>query len=211
MSYIVKVIPAPAGTTSTEVVYIPALGRTVVDTNSTQTLTNKTFSTNTTITAPTVANATVTGGTITNAAITGGTITNATITNATVSNGTATGSTLVNCTINTPTTYVTVASLAATGGNIATANAIVSASGAFIRVTGADGSKGIQLPVAVAGARYIVKNSESAAAALKVYPQVNSQINEVGANTALSMAANTSCEFYAFNATFWYSVPKVPS
>jgi hypothetical protein len=196
MSYIVKVIPAPAGTTSTNVVYIPALGRTVVDTNSIQTLTNKTFSTNTTITAPTVANATITGGTIAN---------------ATITNGTATGSTLVNCTINTATTYVTVASLAATGGNIATANAIVSASGAFIRATGADGSKGIQLPVAVAGARYIVKNSESAAAVLKVYPQINSQINEIGANTALSMAANTSCEFYAFNSTFWYSVPKVPS
>src|SRR5678816_2530922 len=140
MSYIVKVIPAPAGTTSTSVVYIPALGRTVVDTNSTQTLTNKTLSggtvTSGTLTAPTISNATVTGGTIANAAISNGTISNATI--------------------NTPTMYVTVASLAATGGNIATANAIVSGSGAFIRATGADGSKGIQLPVAVAGARYIV-------------------------------------------------------
>lgn len=260
MANIVKVIPAPAGVSSTNVVYIPALGGTVVDLNSTQTLTNKTFTnatatggtytnatlttptitggtaTNTALTTPTVTNATVTGGTFTNTGlvtptitggtatntalvtptVTGGTATNTAIVTPTITGGTSTNTTLItptitNATVTTPTVTIRTATFAAAGGNIATANAITTVYPAFILVTGADGTKGVQLPVAVAGASYVIKNSESANAILKVYPQANSQINEATANTALSMAANSCAEFYAYNTTAWYSLSRTPS
>src|SRR5689334_6628164 len=125
MSYIVKVIPAPAGTSSTNVVYIPTLAGTLVDLNTTQTVTNKTF--------------------------TGSNMTSAVLTTPTITNATVSGGTYTNCTINTPTTYMTVATLAAIGNAIGNANTVTSSSSAFILVTGADGTKGIKLPVAAAG------------------------------------------------------------
>jgi hypothetical protein len=173
MANIVKVIPAPAGTTSSNVLYVPQVGGTVVDLNSTQTLANKT-------------------------------IANATLTTASLTSPTLIGPIITNC-------PVTVASLLATGANIATANTVTSAYPAFIRVVGANGTAGIQMPVAVNGMRYVIKNSETASAALKVYPQVNCQINEAGSNTALTVPANAACELIAFNSTYWYSNPKVPS
>jgi len=200
MSYIVKVIPAPAGTSSTNVVYIPALGGTVVDTNSTQTLTNKTLtnavmsSTNATLTTPAISGGTINGTvsiTATNAVLTTPTLTNATITN--------------------PTFLMVVTTKAATGGNIATANALSVALPHFVLVTAANGTAGVQLPLGSAGGVITVKNSESAAAALKVYPQVNCQINEAGSNASITMAANTCAEYIAYNTTAWYSLSKVPS
>jgi hypothetical protein len=182
MSYIVKVIPAPAGTTSTSVAYIPALGGTVVDLNSTQTLTNKTISNST-----------------------------LTVTNATLTTPTLTGATINTATINTPTMTIFTTTYAATGGNIATANAITLSYPGFILITAANGTNGVQLPVAAAGKRYVLQNSPAANAAVRVYPQVNSQINEAGSNTSLTIAANSTCELIAYNATHWYSNPKVPS
>ncbi len=76
----------------------------------------------------------------------------------------------------------------------------------------ADGTKGIKLPVGVAGVTVCdVINNPASNAILKVYPQVNSAINILSANTAISMAANTSCRFVCFAATQWYTIPVVPS
>jgi len=211
MSYIVKVIPAPAGTNSSSVMYIPALASTVVDLNSTQTLTNKTF-TNAVMSGSgtTLTNATITGGTIANATVTNATLTGA---NTTISNATVNGATVTNSTISANTNqYITVYTIAATGGNIATANTgMLSRWPSFALVTAANGTNGIQLPTGVAGAKVTVHNSPAANAAVKLYPQVNCQINEAGSNTALTIAANSSCELTAYNTTHWYSNPKVPS
>ncbi len=201
MSNICKVLPAPAGTSSTNVVYVPALGGTIVDLNSTQTLSGKTLTNAvvsgnaTVLTNPTITNATINGTATT---LTGGTITNAAIS-------------APNAVLNTATVTIRTATFAAAGGNIATAQLITTTHPAFILVTAANGTAGVQLPVAVAGMRFNLHNSPAANAALKVYPQVNSQINEAGSNTALTVAANSACELIAYNSTSWYSCPKVPS
>jgi hypothetical protein len=170
MAYIVKVIPAPAGTNSTNVLYVANLGGTVVDTSNVQVVNLKN-------------------------------LTNCTLTNTTI-NGTV--QMQADVAINTST-------LAATGGNIATANAVTTGYPGFILVTGANGTNGVRLPTPAAGMRYVVKNSESAAAAVKVYPPVNCTLNEQGANASITQAANTCAEFFAFNSTAWYSNPRIPS
>lgn len=76
-------------------------------------------------------------------------------------------------------------------------------------VTGADGTKGVKLPVATAGRRIFVKNA--AAAILKVYPNTDAAINAIAANGALDMAANTAALFVADSASQWYTCPLVPS
>jgi len=129
----------------------------------------------------------------------------------TMTNKTLTSPTITTPTISNATSTITTATLAAAGGNIATANAITSTYPAFIFATGADGSKGIQLPTAVAGARYIIQNDAAANAILKVYAVANSTINALSANSAISMAANSTAEFIAYNTTAWFTNPKVPS
>jgi hypothetical protein len=170
MSYIVKVVPAPAGTNSTNVLYVTTLGGTVVDTNTVQVISTKN--------------------------LVGCTITNATL------NGT------LSITAN---TGINIGGVVAAGGNIATANAISTTYPAFVLVTGANGTNGVRLPTPVAGMRYVVKNSESAAAAVKVYPPVNCTLNEQSANASITQAANTCAEFFAVNSTAWYSNPRIPS
>lgn len=132
-------------------------------------------------------------------------------TTQTLTNKTLTSPTITGGTVTAPTMTISTATFAGTGGNIATANAITTAYPAFIFATGANGNVGVQLPVAVAGARYIIQNDAAANAALKVYPQVNSTINALSANSAISMAANSTAEFIAYNATAWFTNPKVPS
>jgi hypothetical protein len=160
MAKVVEIFDRPNDSVNQNQVKVSGAQVTLVDTNTPQTLTNKTF------TAPAV---------------------------------------------NTPTMYQTVATLAGTGANIATANAITSVSPALILATGGNNSVGILLPVAVAGARYTVKNDQAANGVMKVYPQVNSTINGLSANTAISMAANTCCDFVAFNSITWYTMPLLPS
>jgi hypothetical protein len=140
----------------------------------------------------------------------GGTLVGTTSTQ-TLTNKTLTSPTITAPTITNSTTTIVTATLAGAGSNIATANAITSTYPAFIFATGANNSVGIQLPVAVAGARYIIQNDATANNVLKVYAQVNSTINALSANTALSMAANSTAEFIAYNATAWFTNPKVPS
>jgi hypothetical protein len=129
----------------------------------------------------------------------------------TFTNKTLTAPTAANAVLNTPTMTITPATLAGLGGNIATAAPIVTTYPGFIFATGANGNVGVQLPVAVAGARYVVQNDATANAVLKVYPQVNSTINALSANSSISMAANSTAEFIAYNTTAWFTNPKVPS
>jgi hypothetical protein len=166
MAKVILLKDLPSGTTSKNAMFVPGGAlTTVVDTNSTQTMTGKTLS-----------NATISGA------------------------GTAFTNTPVN-----------VATLAALGGNIATAAPIVTAFPAFIHVTGANGNVGVQLPATVAGMQYEIENDTGANAVLKVYPAVNSTINALSSNTSISMAANSSAIFTAINATAWMTSPKVPS
>lgn len=77
-------------------------------------------------------------------------------------------------------------------------------------VTAADGTKGVILPTAAAGKTVRVKNNANAV--LKVYPNSGDQINALTVTTgAISMAAFTSADFDAYDATHWYTTPLVPS
>lgn len=124
---------------------------------------------------------------------------------------TLTNKTLTAPTIAGATVTRTAAALAATGADQAGAAPIVSASGAFIHATAADGTKGIRLPAAVAGMEYLIKNSDAANAVLKVYPATGDAINALAANASLDMAAKTSVLLVALDGTTWYSLPLLPS
>jgi hypothetical protein len=77
-------------------------------------------------------------------------------------------------------------------------------------VSASDGTKGVILPTAYAGAVCIVKNN--VAAVLKVYPGASDAINALTTTTgAISMASLTSAIFVAYDATTWYTIPLLPS
>jgi hypothetical protein len=57
---------------------------------------------------------------------------------------------------------------------------------------------------------FYIKNL-AAAAVLKVWPSSGDQINALGNDTALAMAAVTSATFIATSSTQWYTVPLLPS
>ena len=77
-------------------------------------------------------------------------------------------------------------------------------------VTGADGTKGVILPVAVPGMQVIVKGVT--AGVLKVYPKSGSTINALSAIAAISLASGAiPAVFVASSATQWYTLPLVPS
>ena len=139
------------------------------------------------------------------------TLTNKTFTSPTETTPTITGGTATNTTLVTPTHTLTAATIAAAGDGITNATAINSASGALILVTGADATKGIQLPTTAAGKYYFIKNADAANAILKVWPQVNSTINAIAANSSLDMAAKTAAILVAYNSTAWYSFSLLPS
>lgn len=97
--------------------------------------------------------------------------------------------------------------VAATGSVIGDAAALIEG---FQVVTGADGTKGVLLPVAVAGMQVMIKGTTSAV--LKVWPQTGAQINAVGASTAMSLASGViPALFVAKSATQWYTFPLLPS
>lgn len=139
------------------------------------------------------------------------TFTNKTFTGSTSTNATITTPTITNATVNGAIDYLTVATLAGLGTTIADAAPIVSASGSVIFMTGGNNSVGVILPVAVKGAHYKLKNDQAANGIMKLYPQVNSTINGLSANTAISLAANTFCEVVALNTTNWSTIPLLPS
>lgn len=129
----------------------------------------------------------------------------------TLTNKTLTAPTISNATLTNTTSTMTVASLAGLGANIATAAPIVSAAPALIFATGGNNSVGVLLPVASTGMKYTIKNDQAANGIMKVYAQINSTINGLSANTAISMAANTCCDFLAVNTTGWVTLPLLPS
>ena len=80
----------------------------------------------------------------------------------------------------------------------------------FNVVTGADGTKGVILPTAVAG--MIVYLKGVTAGVLKVYPKTGGTINALSANGAISLASGaTPAIFIASSSTQWYTLPLLPS
>lgn len=70
--------------------------------------------------------------------------------------------------------------------------------------TGADGTKGVKLPTAVAGRRLLVKNTDPTGI-LKVYPATGAGINGLGANAAISLPPGCLALFLAETATVWWT------
>ena len=130
------------------------------------------------------------------------TLTNKTLTSPTITSPTITGTVSANRNVQT---------VAAAGSVQGDAGAITVSSPGLAFVTGADATKGVVLPAAVAGYDIVVKNDDAANAILKVYPASGDIINALGANNAISMAAKTSALFVALDATTWYTVPLLPS
>jgi hypothetical protein len=121
------------------------------------------------------------------------------------------GTTITGAAISGGTLSLAVAKPAAAGTNQATGTAL---SAGFNWVTAADATKGVALPTGVAGLVVIVKNDDTANAALKVYSANDGNsaaINAVASGTAYSMAAKTACMFVAYSATQWFSIPLVAS
>jgi hypothetical protein len=141
------------------------------------------------------------------------TLTNKTLTAPTITAPAITGAATIadGATITTPALTFDYQSLASAGNAIGDAGAVTATAPGLILATGADATKGIILPTAAAGKVYVVKNADAANAVLKVYPQVNSTINALSANTAISMAANTCAMFCATSATNWVTCPLLPS
>jgi hypothetical protein len=76
--------------------------------------------------------------------------------------------------------------------------------GGIIHVTGADATKGVQLPAIDAdrvGAILIINNH--AAAVLKVYPESGGAINAASANAAISQIASSIGIYVATAAATW--------
>jgi predicted RecA/RadA family phage recombinase len=106
-----------------------------------------------------------------------------------------------------PSNLLGVSAVTAAGSTIADAAAL--ANGLNI-VTGADGTKGVILPVAVAGMQVYVKGVT--AGVLKVYPQSSSVINALSASAAISLASGAvPAIFVASSTTQWYTIPLLPS
>lgn len=95
--------------------------------------------------------------------------------------------------------------VAAAGGNIATAAAI--AGTGVTLVTASDNAKGVQLPATPTGKLVTLKNSVTTAT-VEVYPQVNSQILGLNANAAYTMPNGSVRNFWGYNATVWVTDPE---
>jgi hypothetical protein len=138
------------------------------------------------------------------------TLTSPTITGATSTDGTFTTATLATPTLTNATLGVFHQNLTALGSSISDAAAVNSTAGSVL-VTGGNNAVGVQMPVASAGRIIFLKNADASNGILKVYPQVNSTINALSANTSLDMAAKTSAVFVGTSATNWVTIPLLPS
>ncbi len=79
----------------------------------------------------------------------------------------------------------------------------------FNLVTGADDTKGVLLPAAVAGSVVIIK--VDAGADLKVWPSTGDAINAIAANSAMTVVDDVCFMLVALDATTWYTLPLLPS
>jgi hypothetical protein len=96
--------------------------------------------------------------------------------------------------------YAAPVSVAAAGSAQGDATALTR--GALNTVSGADGTKGVILPEAVAGSRVRVYN-EHATNGLKVYPASGDDINDGTANAAITIEGKTLAWFEAIDASTW--------
>lgn len=109
--------------------------------------------------------------------------------------------------LNQPTNLVAVSAVTAAGSAIGDAAQL---SQGLNVVTGADGTKGVILPTAVAGMQVTVKGVT--AGVLKVYPKTGATINALSASAAISLASGAiPAIFVASSSTQWYTIPLVPS
>lgn len=90
--------------------------------------------------------------------------------------------------------------IAAAGANQAAATAITTAKAV---VTGADGTKGVRLPVTELDMETIVVNTD-ASNDLKVYPSSGAAINALSANAAFTVVAGAERVFRCDAANHWY-------
>lgn len=97
--------------------------------------------------------------------------------------------------------YRSSASPAAAGNSVANATAMTAE---FNTVTGADGTKGVLLPVAAANEIVTVVNTD-AVNALKVYAITGSQINALGSTVAFTVTAGQTATFVGRSTTLWYA------
>lgn len=94
------------------------------------------------------------------------------------------------------------ATVTAAGGNIATAAAL--GEGVNL-IAGSDNAKGVQLPSCVNGKCSVVINLVTDKTLL-IYPPLGKQVNNKGANNAITVAANTVGIFWAEGANAWYGL-----
>ncbi len=143
----------------------------------------------------------------TDAAVEEGTFDTVTATTATLGTVTASvGMTTVQHAI-TGDLFIQSATVAAAGSQQSDAGQLASG---FSLVSAADDTKGVKLPAAVAGLVCIVKNNVGDKT-LELYPATGDAINAIAANSAITLAAVTSCLLVAYDATTWYTVPLLPS
>jgi len=98
-------------------------------------------------------------------------------------------------------TYHSSASPAAAGNSVANATAMTAQ---YNTVTGADGTKGVLLPIAAADEIVTVVNTD-ATNALKVYAITGSQINALGSTVAYSVTPGQTATFVGRSSTLWYT------
>ena len=109
--------------------------------------------------------------------------------------------------LNATTNLLAVTAVTAAGSTIADAAQL--SQGVNI-VTGADGTKGVILPVAVPGMQVFIKGRT--AAVLKIWPKTGSVINALSASAAYSMASGAlPITLIASTTTQWETFPQVAS
>lgn len=97
--------------------------------------------------------------------------------------------------------FVSAAAVAAAGSTQTNAAAVTVG---FTNVTGADGTKGVRLPAAIAGSVAYIRNA--AAQPLKVYPATGDKINGGTADAAVIMENSTTMIIIALDTTDWYTL-----
>lgn len=109
--------------------------------------------------------------------------------------------------LNAATNLLAVTAVTAAGSTIADAAQL---SQGLNVVTGADGTKGVILPVATQGMQVYIKGVT--AGVLKVWPKTGATINALSASAALSMTTGAMpLTLIASSATQWYTLPLVAS
>lgn len=92
------------------------------------------------------------------------------------------------------------ASVAAAGSNQSGATLLT---GTMNEVTGADGTKGVKLPVIARPGHSVTVYNAHASNALKVYPNSSATIAGGSANAAITLNALTTARFTASSTTNW--------